>query len=164
MSNDRYVRDMAEQILNLNRLSHELTGTVAERERPRIETQLAGIERCPRCNSSTELGAIIAPPPIGGRRDGDRCHRSALRDYRVESGSIRVATRWISGRSTEFPSGSGTGRSKLITIRKKSLTDKLLSVNFVVCIRVLTCRPPLTERGEACPAIFLLFTMYNSTN
>lgn len=71
-------------IINLNRLSHELSGTVADRERSRIQTQLSGIERCPHCGSPARLDAIIAPPPVDAGRDGDEeRRRSVLSDYHV---------------------------------------------------------------------------------
>ncbi|WP_245998509.1 hypothetical protein [Halalkalicoccus subterraneus] len=71
-------------IVNLNRLSHELSGAVAERERPRIETRLSGIERCPHCENAAVCEAIVGPPPVDATEyESEGCRRSVLRDYRV---------------------------------------------------------------------------------
>lgn len=72
-------------IVNLNRLSHELSGAVAERERPRIETRLSGIERCPHCEDAATFEAIVAPPPVDATEYASELRRrSVLRDYRVD--------------------------------------------------------------------------------
>lgn len=72
-------------IINLNRLSHELSGAVAERERPRIEAQLSGVETCPHCGSSATFDAVIAPPPVDAARyESDSLRRAVLSDFHVE--------------------------------------------------------------------------------
>ncbi|MEM4781714.1 MAG: hypothetical protein QXG03_09175 [Halalkalicoccus sp.] len=71
-------------ILNLKRLSHELSGSVADRERSRIETRLEGIERCPACESAATFEEITAPPPVDAvEYESDALRRSALSDYYV---------------------------------------------------------------------------------
>lgn len=71
-------------IVNLNRLSHELSGAVAERERPRIETRLSGIERCPQCESAATFETIVGPPPVDSTEyESEWSRRSVLCDYNV---------------------------------------------------------------------------------
>lgn len=71
-------------IVNLNRLSHELSGAVAGRERSRIETRLSGIERCPHCNRLATFETIVAPPPVDATEyENELCRRAVLHDYHV---------------------------------------------------------------------------------
>jgi hypothetical protein len=71
-------------ILNINRLSHELSGVVAERERLRIETQLTDLCRCPQCGAAASFDDVIAPPPIDATEyESDAVRRAALSDYHV---------------------------------------------------------------------------------
>ncbi|ADJ14098.1 hypothetical protein [Halalkalicoccus jeotgali] len=75
-------------IINLNRLSHELSGAVADRERSRIETQLSGLKNCPHCGVPATVDAVIAPSPVDAADYGsDARRRAALTDY---SAGIRL--------------------------------------------------------------------------
>lgn len=72
-------------IINLNRLSHELSGAVAAREQPRIETQLADLKRCPQCGSFASFDAVIAPPPVNATDyASEALWRAVLSDYHVD--------------------------------------------------------------------------------
>lgn len=72
-------------ILNINRLSHELSGAIAEREKPRIEAQLTDLCRCPQCGSSASFDHVVAPQPVDSiEYESDAVRRAALRDYSVD--------------------------------------------------------------------------------
>lgn len=72
-------------IINLNRLSHELSGAVAERERPRIEARLSDLRQCPECGSFARFDTVIAPPPVDATEyTSETLRRSVLSDYHVD--------------------------------------------------------------------------------
>lgn len=76
-------------IVNLNRLSHELSGAVAVRERARIESRLADLNRCPECGAFAAFDTLIAPPPVDATEyPSETIRRSVLSDYCVD---IRLA-------------------------------------------------------------------------
>jgi hypothetical protein len=72
------------RIINVRRLSYELSGAVDEREITRVRALVDGIDVCPRCGESATPESVIAPPVTEAEFESELLRESALSDDHVD--------------------------------------------------------------------------------
>lgn len=72
------------RIINVRRLSYELSGAVNEREITRVEALVEGIDVCPHCGEPATPGSVIAPPATESEFESELLRESALSDDHVD--------------------------------------------------------------------------------
>jgi hypothetical protein len=72
------------RIINVRRLSYELSGAVDEREITRVRALVNGIDVCPRCGESATPESVIAPPVTEAEFESELLRESALSDDHVD--------------------------------------------------------------------------------
>lgn len=72
------------RIINVRRLSYELSGAVAERELTRVRALVAEIGVCPQCGESATPSGVIAPPANESEFESELLRESALSDDHVD--------------------------------------------------------------------------------
>jgi hypothetical protein len=72
------------RIINVRRLSYELSGAGDERETTRVRALVDGIDVCPRCGESATPESVIAPPVTEAEFESELLRESALSDDHVD--------------------------------------------------------------------------------
>lgn len=72
------------RIINVRRLSYELSGAVDEREITRVEALVDGIDVCPQCHEPATPDSVIAPPVAEAEFESELLRESALSDDHVD--------------------------------------------------------------------------------
>jgi hypothetical protein len=72
------------RIINVRRLSYELSGAVDDREITRVRALVDGIDVCPRCGESATPESVIAPPVTEAEFESELLRESALSDDHVD--------------------------------------------------------------------------------
>lgn len=97
------------RIINVRRLSYELSGAVDEREITRVEALVEGIDACPRCGEPATPSGVIAPPTAESEFESELLRESALSDdhvyVRFEPCGDEVEIREIDGLNVRIRDG-----------------------------------------------------------
>lgn len=72
------------RIINVRRLSHELSGSASEREITRIRALVEGIDGCPRCGEAATPTGVTAPPATDSAYESELLRQSVLSDDHVD--------------------------------------------------------------------------------